>query len=65
MSINTITSHHNLEREVTTEILNGAPHVVHCRTCKVGPMSLDEAAEHAKTADVLPGPTYTLYTIVP
>lgn len=67
MATSIITSHHNLERDVNADILNGAPHVVHCRTCKVGPMSLGEARAHAEQPlqDGETMPTYTLFTLWP
>lgn len=65
MATSIITSHHNLERETTDAIKNGAPHIVYCRTCKAGPMSLDEAADHAKTPVAIPGPKYSLFTLFP
>lgn len=63
--INVIESSHNLERDILGDHEIDAPHRVHCRTCKVGPMSLDEARVHAETATVIPGPTYRLFTLFP
>lgn len=67
--INVIESPHNLERDILGKHELDASHRVHCRTCKVGPMSLDEARAHAAGPRPLWGKrdttTYRLFTIFP
>ena len=64
--INVIESPHNLERDILGAHEIDAPHRVDCRTCKVGPMSLDEAREHAEGPPRRDdGTTYRLFTLWP
>lgn len=66
MATNIITSHHNLEREVSSDIANGAPHRVRCLTCKTGEaMTLYQAAKHATKPVEDETTTYRLFTLFP